>query len=113
MDRDHIGLIASDMDYTLLDENGRLPEGFGRLVRLLEEERPDMVVATHPLCAQLVSRWKQETGVSLPLITCLPEPAGSPATGPAGYGPDAGCRHGPAYRKAVPPAHTRRSAPPA
>ena len=38
MDRDHIGLIASDMDYTLLDENGRLPEGFGRLVRLLEEE---------------------------------------------------------------------------
>ena len=40
MDRDHIGLIASDMDYTLLDENGRLPEGFGRLVRLLEEERP-------------------------------------------------------------------------
>ena len=32
MDRDHIGLIASDMDYTLLDENGHLPEGFARLV---------------------------------------------------------------------------------
>ena len=42
-----------------------------RLETLLEEERPDMVVATHPLCAQLVSRWKQETGVSLPLITCI------------------------------------------
>ena len=37
MDRDHIGLIASDMDYTLLDENGRLPEGFARLVCALEE----------------------------------------------------------------------------
>ena len=42
-----------------------------RLEKLLEEERPDMVVATHPLCAQLVSRWKQETGVALPLITCI------------------------------------------
>ena len=38
MDRDHIGLIASDMDYTLLDENGQLPEGFTELVRALEEE---------------------------------------------------------------------------
>ena len=37
MDRDHIGLIASDMDYTLLDENGRLPEGFAWLVCALEE----------------------------------------------------------------------------
>ena len=37
MDRDHIGLIASDMDYTLLDENGHLPEGFARLVGALEE----------------------------------------------------------------------------
>ena len=41
-----------------------------RLDTLLEEA-PDMVVATHPLCAQLVSRWKQETGVPLPLITCI------------------------------------------
>ena len=35
---DHIGLIASDMDYTLLDENGQLPGGFAELVRALEEE---------------------------------------------------------------------------
>ncbi len=34
---DRIGLIASDMDYTLLDENGRLPAGFADLVRELEE----------------------------------------------------------------------------
>ena len=38
MDRDRIGLIASDMDYTLLDENGHLPEGFADLVRQLEQE---------------------------------------------------------------------------
>ena len=35
---DHIGLIASDMDYTLLDENGQLPGGFAELFRALEEE---------------------------------------------------------------------------
>ena len=38
MERDHIGLIASDMDYTLLDENGRLPQDFARLVLELEQE---------------------------------------------------------------------------
>ena len=38
MERDHIGLIASDMDYTLLDENSQLPDGFAGLVRALEEE---------------------------------------------------------------------------
>ena len=38
MERDHIGLIASDMDYTLLDENSRLPGGFAELVLALEEE---------------------------------------------------------------------------
>ena len=42
-----------------------------RLEKLLEEERPDMTVATHPLCAQLVSRWKQETGAAMPLVTCI------------------------------------------
>ena len=35
---DRIGLIASDMDYTLLDENGRLPADFASLVLALEEE---------------------------------------------------------------------------
>ena len=42
-----------------------------RLSTLLGEEEPDMVVATHPLCAQLVSRYKQETGAALPLVTCI------------------------------------------
>lgn len=42
-----------------------------RLAQLLAERCPDAVVATHPLCAQLVSRHKWETGNTLPLITCV------------------------------------------
>ncbi|MEG1858573.1 MAG: glycosyltransferase, partial [Pseudoflavonifractor sp.] len=38
---------------------------------LLEARQPDMVVATHPLCAQLVSRYKWENGSALPLVTCI------------------------------------------
>lgn len=47
-----------------------------RLVKLLDSRRPDMVIATHPLCAQVVSRYKEKAGQSgetseLPLITCV------------------------------------------
>lgn len=38
---------------------------------LLEQRRPDGVVVTHPICAQLVSRWKHETGSTMPLVTCI------------------------------------------
>ena len=42
-----------------------------KLGELLDRRQPDAVIATHPLCAQLVSRWKWETGSGLPLITCV------------------------------------------
>ncbi|MTS90499.1 UDP-diphospho-muramoylpentapeptide beta-N-acetylglucosaminyltransferase [Pseudoflavonifractor sp. BIOML-A4] len=42
-----------------------------KLQDLLEDRRPDLVVATPPLCAQLVSRYKWETGSALPLVTCI------------------------------------------
>ncbi|MEG1879465.1 MAG: UDP-diphospho-muramoylpentapeptide beta-N-acetylglucosaminyltransferase, partial [Pseudoflavonifractor sp.] len=42
-----------------------------KLEELLAKQSPDMVIATHPLCAQLVSRHKWETGSSLPLVTCI------------------------------------------
>lgn len=42
-----------------------------KLEDLLEETCPDLVIATHPLCAQLVSRYKWETGSALPLVTCI------------------------------------------
>ncbi|MBP1737233.1 MAG: 1,2-diacylglycerol 3-glucosyltransferase [Oscillospiraceae bacterium] len=41
------------------------------LNNLLEKSKPDGIIATHPICAQLVSRWKQETGSTLPLVTCI------------------------------------------
>ena len=42
-----------------------------KLEELLEQRRPDGVIATHPLCAQIVSYYKEETGARLPLITCV------------------------------------------
>ena len=35
---DRIGLIASDMDFTLLDEHSQLPPGFEQMVLDLEGE---------------------------------------------------------------------------
>ncbi len=42
-----------------------------KLEELLEEMSPDAVIATHPFCAQVVSRYKGEHGSGLPLLTCV------------------------------------------
>lgn len=42
-----------------------------RVEELMARKRPDVVIATHPICARMVARWKQETGSSLPLVTCV------------------------------------------
>ncbi|WP_186566386.1 MGDG synthase family glycosyltransferase [Lawsonibacter celer] len=42
-----------------------------RLNRLLEERCPDAVIATHPACAQLISRYKRLHRSALPLVTCV------------------------------------------
>ena len=61
-----------------------------RLAELICQEHPDVVIATHPLCAQLVSRLKERTGGSsaaetgdgnlldLPLITCVTDVSSHP-----------------------------------
>lgn len=41
------------------------------LTELFMDRRPDAVIATHPLCARMVSRWKGATGSRLPLVTCV------------------------------------------
>ena len=41
------------------------------LAGLLMEHRPDAVIATHPVCAQLMSRFKREFDSRLPLVTCI------------------------------------------
>lgn len=49
-----------------------------KLTELLYERRPDVVIATHPLCAQLVSRLKGQAGLDLPLITCITDVSSHP-----------------------------------
>lgn len=42
-----------------------------KLGQLLEEAAPDLVIATHPVCAQLMSRYKLSSGCPIPLVTCI------------------------------------------
>lgn len=42
-----------------------------KLSALLAEHRPDAVIATHPFCAQLMSRYKAESLSQIPLVTCV------------------------------------------
>lgn len=42
-----------------------------RVEEIFEPRRPDVIIATHPICARMVARWKSETGSSLPLVTCV------------------------------------------
>lgn len=54
------------------------------LVELLYRKRPDVVIATHPMCAQLMSRLREKTEVKngtrldLPLITCVTDVTSHP-----------------------------------
>ena len=55
-----------------------------KLTELLHQYQPDAVIATHPLCAQLVSRLKEQArakgayGLDLPLITCVTDVSSHP-----------------------------------
>lgn len=51
---------------------------FNRLSELFGEKHPDVVLATHPLCAQLVSRFKEKMNLELPLITCITDVTAHP-----------------------------------
>jgi len=42
-----------------------------KLEKLLREERPDGIISTLPLCAQLVSCYKRERGLWTPTVTCI------------------------------------------
>lgn len=39
--------------------------------KYIEDEQPDIIISTLPLCSQLVSLYKKKTGSSIPLITCV------------------------------------------
>lgn len=51
-----------------------------KLVELLYKYRPDAVIATHPFCAQIVSRLKEKNKykLDLPLITCITDVSSHP-----------------------------------
>lgn len=55
-----------------------------KLTELVQRYGPDAVIATHPLCAQMVSRLKEEAAgrerqsLDLPLITCLTDVSSHP-----------------------------------
>jgi len=49
-----------------------------KLAELICQNRPDAVIATHPLCAQLVSRLKGGWGLDLPLLTCVTDVTSHP-----------------------------------
>ncbi|MCM1190584.1 MAG: UDP-diphospho-muramoylpentapeptide beta-N-acetylglucosaminyltransferase [bacterium] len=55
-----------------------------KLAELLQQHKPDAVIATHPLCAQMVSRLKETAareerhGLDLPLITCITDVSSHP-----------------------------------
>lgn len=61
------------MTENLLTDNRPLFERpfLDKLEDLIGARRPDAIIATHPLCAQLVTRYKWESGDRLPLITCV------------------------------------------
>ncbi len=42
-----------------------------KLGQLLEQKRPDLLIATHPFCAQVISAYKAEMGDPVPLVTCV------------------------------------------
>ena len=42
-----------------------------KVEELLQEEKPDGIISTLPLCAQLLSCYKRERGLWAPLVTCI------------------------------------------
>lgn len=42
-----------------------------KVEELIDAEKPDCIVSTHPLCAQLISYYKKERLSALPLVTCI------------------------------------------
>lgn len=45
-------------------------------LRLIEEKAPDLIISTLPACSQIISLYKERTGSSLPLITCVTDITG-------------------------------------
>ena len=44
--------------------------------RLMDDKKPELIISTLPFCSQIISRVKEETGLYLPLVTCVTDITG-------------------------------------
>ena len=44
---------------------------YKKLKKILEKEQPDVIVCTHPMCVKAIASYKEKTGLSTPLVTCI------------------------------------------
>lgn len=44
--------------------------------KYIQEKRPDVIISTVPLCSQIASLYKEKTGSTIPLITCVTDITG-------------------------------------
>ncbi len=65
------------MENMKTDQKPELYRYFSRCFeRYLEEKKSDLIISTLPLCSQIVSFYKEKTGSSIPLITCVTDITG-------------------------------------
>ncbi len=42
-----------------------------KIEKLLEVNKPDLIISTLPICAQTMSQYKSKTSITIPLVTCV------------------------------------------
>lgn len=65
------------MENMKTDQKPELYRYFNRYFeRYLEESKSDVIISTLPLCSQIVSTYREKTGSTIPLITCVTDITG-------------------------------------
>lgn len=44
---------------------------YRKLQKILTEQKPDIIVCTHPMCVKAIASYKEKTGLVTPLVTCI------------------------------------------
>ena len=44
---------------------------YRKLKKIMDEEQPDVIVCTHPMCVKAIASYKEKTGLKAPLVTCI------------------------------------------
>lgn len=65
------------MENMKTDQKPELYRHFNRYFeRYIEDRKSDIIISTLPVCSQIVSTYKEKTGSSIPLITCVTDITG-------------------------------------